>query len=709
MDFITSLTERSALATKTHKRVNGSWETRNYDKGFHWSVEELAADSLAGLAAVLESLRPMRHTLVIRGKHPNPGQAGQRRLKIPKPDCDVVCSPVPHRWIMLDVDGYTALDQEVDFSTHPAEALALFQSRLPEPWASTACYWQASASAGIKPGIRAHLWYWLDRPLDDTEAKRLATSLKKDYNVDPGVCELVKPHYVADPIFIDAIDHMPQRSGMLPGAAELTVPDDLPTTGQAQAAVKRLEQVCKFLAKVQVGGRNNLVYGAAKDLGRDSPLSDVALKHHLHTAAQASGMELEEAVEVVGKGLRAGRAEREGPAAWRKPLILSDDGKILPIIDNLEEIMGAHPDLAGCLGWHERKQEIHVLRPLPWETPGDFSDNDTHRLRVWFSKELKLQVKPADVWPLAISAATRNSFEPFRDYLASLQWDGTPRLSAMYRLFNVESSGYAERTFRCWLISAVARTFRPGCQADHMLILVGAQGYYKTTGLKALLPPEPGLFRTLTGRAADLQGTDNLVKLLGPAVVCIDEMAALKGKDIETTKSFITEASDCFRPKYGKSAKDFPRRMVFCGTSNSDTFLTDTTGARRFWPHQVTERIDVPAIEAVRDQLWAEAVHAYESGERYYLTPAETLALGVEIHQEKRREISPLEEVITDYLYAAPAFVTKQDLRDHIDQRIAGGSQNYRVINATVAKLRWVEFRPSRTAPRGWKRCDDNG
>ena len=51
------------------------------------------------------------------------------------------------------------------------------RSARPGPWS------QLSSSAGIKPGLRVHLWYWLDRPVSDAEAKRWLKGAPVDLSI----------------------------------------------------------------------------------------------------------------------------------------------------------------------------------------------------------------------------------------------------------------------------------------------------------------------------------------------------------------------------------------------------------------------------------------------------------------------------------------------------------------------------------------------
>jgi predicted P-loop ATPase len=59
---------------------------------------------------------------------------------------------------------------------------------------------------------------------------------------------------------------------------------------------------------------------------------------------------------------------------------------------------------------------------------------------------------------------------------------------------------------------------------------------------------------------------------------------------------------------------------VFIGTSNDLEFVS-VTGNRRFWPFRIAGAIDVAAIVADRDQLWAEALVLYRRGIQWWLMP----------------------------------------------------------------------------------------
>ena len=93
-----------------------------------------------------------------------------------------------------------------------------------------------------------------------------------------------------------------------------------------------------------------------------------------------------------------------------------------------------------------------------------------------------------------------------------------------------------------------------------------------------------------------------------------------------------------------------PRECIFLGTTNTNDYLKDPTGARRFLPAIVT-KIDLDSLQRDRDQLWAEARVRYEEGVPWWFTEEHADAAATAKHeQEARYQEDAWEQPIGDYL-----------------------------------------------------------
>jgi hypothetical protein len=244
---------------------------------------------------------------------------------------------------------------------------------------------------------------------------------------------------------------------------------------------------------------------------------------------------------------------------------------------------------------------------------------------------------------------------PLRTYLKKLRWDGVRRLDTWLHVYLGTKPGeYTEAIGRKWVISAVARAMDPGCQADHMLILEGAQGIGKSQALRAL----GGNFYTeYSGGMKGGMGHKDMVQVIvGKMIVEMSELATIKRADMESLKAILTTTVDDVRMAYERDAMPYPRTCVFAGTTNEvgQAYIADQSGARRFWPCLVGEvhKPNVPALRTVVDELWAEAVEAYQNGEDWYTVP-QTVVMEEQIGRQITVEASepwfePVRRAITD-------------------------------------------------------------
>ena len=115
-------------------------------------------------------------------------------------------------------------------------------------------------------------------------------------------------------------------------------------------------------------------------------------------------------------------------------------------------------------------------------------------------------------------------------------------------------------------------------------------------------------------------------------------------------KQFISSQKDRFRASFDRRPKDYPRQVVFVGTTNESHYLTDPTGNRRFWPVRVTRQIDIVWLQANLDQLLAEALSYVDGGDRMHPTQREQVEL-FDDQQRERAVENALESAIRRYLY----------------------------------------------------------
>lgn len=341
------------------------------------------------------------------------------------------------------------------------------------------------------------------------------------------------------------------------------------------------------------------------------------------------------------------------PMAWEQKLERDKGGKVKPSVTNAVLIISEHPMLQ-CVKYNELTHAIEVHGKLPWDRPNKYwSEMDDAQLYVWIADNYKVQFPETQYRRAMLAAVDKRRFSPLKDRLKALpRWDGTPRIDRMLcEYFDAPDTPYTHAVTRASMIGAVKRVMEPGCKHDNVLVLDGKQGYGKSSFIAKLA----GEFFSDSLKLTDMKDKAAAEKLQGVWIMEIGEMQGHRKADMDCVKGFISCQVDRYRPSYGRVVEQFPRSTVIWGTTNTeeDGFLRDLTGNRRFWPVKIRQKTGNKSIWADLtgdevDQIWAEALEAYKSGEHNYLTPE--MELEAQKAQQEALVSDDREGLVIDYL-----------------------------------------------------------
>jgi predicted P-loop ATPase len=328
------------------------------------------------------------------------------------------------------------------------------------------------------------------------------------------------------------------------------------------------------------------------------------------------------------------------PSIWR-PLLRPPVGKPIADFRNVMIVLRNEPGFATAFAFDEMQQAVIVRAPPPIcgdAEPGAacprFADEeDISRLQEWMQMVMPKIGREAIHWALE-QFARENPVHPLRLWLRTREIGVRQPVLENWLTYalGVPNDAYHREIGRRFAIAMVARIMEPGCQCDYMLVLEGPQGELKSQFCRALAGAE-----YFSDHVPDLRGDQVRMSMhfRGKWLVEFSDLAAFRGAEVELLKATITRRVEIYTPKYGRKERHEPRQCLFIGTTNVDDWIRDETGGRRFWPVKVAA-IDLEWLKDYRDQLFAEAVAAYDAGEPSY--PDRNFERRVIApHQEKRQ------------------------------------------------------------------------
>ena len=214
----------------------------------------------------------------------------------------------------------------------------------------------------------------------------------------------------------------------------------------------------------------------------------------------------------------------------KEMLTKHSNGEVQRTIQNCITILQNDHVLADAIRMNLLSERIDIVKPVGWPRSGK-TLNDTDMKYILRRME-KYGISSEKKIESAIRiVANENRYHPIRDYLNGLKWDGTGWIAhVLHHFLGAAEDEYTCEAMKIFLLGAIKRVFQPGCKFETMLCLVGGQGAGKSSFFR-LLAVKDEWFSDDLRRLDD----DNVYrKLQGHWIIEMSEMiATANAKSIE--------------------------------------------------------------------------------------------------------------------------------------------------------------------------------
>jgi hypothetical protein len=290
--------------------------------------------------------------------------------------------------------------------------------------------------------------------------------------------------------------------------------------------------------------------------------------------------------------------------------------------------------LTGVAEYREKFCDDQRFKPLTEEVRNDMTLRAT---------ELGLKSWDRDVNRF-IDSTRIEQYDPVNTWLDKLpKWNGYDYIADLAARVPTNQPHW-EKYLRFWLVGMVAQWRESDKQLTGNALtplLIGRQGCGKTRFCKILLPPE---LRDYYNDKINFKNEFDLnIALTSFALINIDEFDKTTNSQQIVLKYLLSSSDVKFRPPYGKTIKQYRRYTSFIGTTNQLKPLVDPTGSRRFVCVGVTGNINFED-NLEHGQLFAQALHLFNKGERFWLDNDEINTLIAE--NEPFQKLNDLVEMI---------------------------------------------------------------
>ena len=249
------------------------------------------------------------------------------------------------------------------------------------------------------------------------------------------------------------------------------------------------------------------------------------------------------------------------------------------------------------------------------------------------------------------------------------------------------------RYFHRWFLAMVAQALNINRDYGNSMVpmLIGDQGFKKSSFCKAILPPS---MREYYMDDIKMDNAEQVERVLGRMwLVCIDEYNAKTEREQAKIKRLLTEKDVQTRKMRSDQYTLRPRLCSFIATTNDRTPLPSGDGSRRYLCVEVTAQVDMSGRIPYK-QMFAQAVNELYTNDCIYWFTSEDEQV-IQMHNQKYQDKAPLEQVLSSIFEPVPQHhkeffwqvnAIQKELSKHLN---TSDIPNLRTLGITLKKLRW--------------------
>ena len=293
-----------------------------------------------------------------------------------------------------------------------------------------------------------------------------------------------------------------------------------------------------------------------------------------------------------------------------------------------------------------------------------------------------------------IESAHIKDYNPIHEFLsACTPWDRKHNYIEDFARRLPTNFAEWPKYFHRWFLAMVAQALNINRDYGNSMVpmLIGDQGFKKSSFCKAILPPS---MREYYMDDIKMDNAEQVERVLGRMwLVCIDEYNAKTDREQAKIKRLLTEKDVQMRKMRSDQYTMTPRLCSFIATTNDRTPLPSGDGSRRYLCVEVNAQVDMSGRIPYK-QMYAQAVaELYTPDCIYWFTSEDEHA--IQLHNQRYQDKAPLEQVLSSIFepvkqHRKEHFWQVQNIQKELAKHLkANDMPSLRVLGITMKKLRW--------------------